>query len=163
MPRRPPWSPGRRTSSAADIAARGAHRAALSGGRRHFSTVSGHVLPIKAPTNKCLAESNKSRTAAKRLRSVQPGNRLDHRIADSLGDKMTKPKMAVDLARSLDEDWPPRQPITIADLVAEARSAHWDFADWCYASGYDAGDPTARHMFECLLVYARGEGRAGLH
>ena len=76
---------------------------------------------------------------------------------------MTKPKTWADLERSLEADWPPRQPITLADLVAEARAADWDFATWCYVSGYDASDPDARNMFECLLAYARREGRAGLH
>src|SRR5262249_47269014 len=46
---------------------------------------------------------------------------------------------------------------------AEARAADWDFNNWCHASGYDASDPDARRMFECLLAYARREGRAGLH
>ena len=67
---------------------------------------------------------------------------------------MTKPK-TLDLALSLDPDPPPRQPITIADLVAEARAAEWDFTNWCHASGFDASDPDARRMFECLLAYAR--------
>jgi len=49
------------------------------------------------------------------------------------------------------------------DLVAEARAVDWDFATWCYVSGYDASAPDARNMFECLLAYARREGRAGLH
>jgi hypothetical protein len=75
---------------------------------------------------------------------------------------MTKPK-TLDLALSLDADWPPRQPITIADLVAEARAAEWDFTNWCYASGFDASEPDARSMFECLLAYASREGRAGLN
>src|SRR5262245_33332868 len=38
---------------------------------------------------------------------------------------MTKPKLRVDSALSLGEDWLPRQPITL-DLVAEARTADWD-------------------------------------
>ena len=76
---------------------------------------------------------------------------------------MTKRKTRADLESSLDEDWPPHQPITIADLVAEARAADWDFSSWCHASGYDASDPDARLIFECLLAYARREGRAGLH
>jgi hypothetical protein len=76
---------------------------------------------------------------------------------------MTKLKRRVDLEASLDANWPPRQPITIADLVTEARAVDWDFSNWCYASGYDASDPAARRMFECLLAYARSEGRAGLH
>jgi hypothetical protein len=77
---------------------------------------------------------------------------------------MTKPKTWEDPARSFDEDWPPHQPITLTDLVAGARAVEWDFASWCYASGYDANDPDARHMFDCLLAYARlDEGRAGLN
>ena len=76
---------------------------------------------------------------------------------------MTKPKIWVDLKHSLDADWPPHQPITLTDLVAEARAADWDFTNWCYASGYDASDPASRRVFECLLHYARREGRAGLH
>jgi hypothetical protein len=75
---------------------------------------------------------------------------------------MTKPKTWVDFEPSLDADWP-AQPITIGDLVAEARAAEWDFTNWCYASGYDVSDSDARRMFECLLAYARREGRAGLH
>ena len=69
----------------------------------------------------------------------------------------------MDHARSLDADWPPRQPMTIAELVAEVRAAEWDFTNWCHASGHDASDQDARLMFECLLAYAMGEGRAGLH
>jgi hypothetical protein len=76
---------------------------------------------------------------------------------------MTKPKTRDDLERSLDVDWPPRQPITVMDLVAEARALDWDFATWCYVIGHDASDPDARNMFECLLAYARREGRAGLN
>ena len=76
---------------------------------------------------------------------------------------MTKPKRWVDHARSLDADWPPCQPMTIAELVAEARAVEWDFTNWCHASGYDPSDQDARPMFECLLAYAMGEGRAGLH
>ena len=49
------------------------------------------------------------------------------------------------------------------DLVAEARAVEWDFATWCYVSGHDAADPDDRNMFECLLAYAKREGRAGLH
>lgn len=71
---------------------------------------------------------------------------------------MTKPR---DLA-SLDADWPPCD-ITLTDLVAEARAIDWDFTNWCYTSGYDASDPDARRMFECLLAYARREGGAGLN
>jgi hypothetical protein len=76
---------------------------------------------------------------------------------------MTKPKTWADLARSPDADWPPRQPISLKELVAEARAVGWDFANWCYVSGYNASDPDARRMFECLLAYAKREGRAGLH
>ena len=75
---------------------------------------------------------------------------------------MTKPKTS-DLDSSRDADWPPRHPITLLDLVAEARAVEWDFATWCYVGGYDTRDPDARTMFECLLAYARREGRAGLN
>ena len=71
---------------------------------------------------------------------------------------MSKPKTWMDHARSLEADWPPRQTITLTDLVAEARAAEWDFTNWCYASGYDASDPDVRRMFECLLAYAMREG-----
>ena len=76
---------------------------------------------------------------------------------------MTKPKTWVDLRRSLEADWPLSPPTTITELVAEARAADWDFASWRHASGYDASDPDARRMFECLLAYARREGGAGLN
>jgi hypothetical protein len=76
---------------------------------------------------------------------------------------MTKSKTWLDLALSLDSDWPPRQPVTLTELVAEARAIDWDFTNWCHVSGYDASDPDARRMFECLLAYAMREGRAGLH
>jgi hypothetical protein len=76
---------------------------------------------------------------------------------------MTKLKTWEDLARSLDADWPPRQSMSLMELVAEARAVDWDFANWCYVSGCDASDPDARRMFECLLAYARREGRAGLN
>jgi hypothetical protein len=76
---------------------------------------------------------------------------------------MSKPKTLVNLEPSLDADWPPRPPVTLTELVAEARVLDWDFTNWCYVSGYDATDPDARRMFECLLAYARCEGRAGLH
>ena len=49
------------------------------------------------------------------------------------------------------------------DLIAEAHAVEWGFATWCYVSGYDAADPDVRNMFECLLAYAKREGRAGLH
>ena len=54
-------------------------------------------------------------------------------------------------------DWPPHEPITLTDLIAEARAVDWNFTYWCYASGHDASDPDARNMFECLLAYARLE------
>jgi hypothetical protein len=76
---------------------------------------------------------------------------------------MTKPKTWEDLARSLDADWPPDQPVIFMELVAEARAVDWDFSDWCYVSGHDARDPDARRMFETLLAYAKREGRAGLN
>jgi hypothetical protein len=76
---------------------------------------------------------------------------------------MTKPKTWADLERSLDADWPPSQPTSLMDLVAGARAVDWDFSNWCYVSGYDASDLDARRSFECLLAYARSEGRAGLH
>jgi hypothetical protein len=72
---------------------------------------------------------------------------------------MTKPKIRAEL----DADWPPHQPITLMDLVAEARAIDWDFTNWCDVSGYDASDPDARRVFECLLAYARRDGRAGLN
>ena len=72
---------------------------------------------------------------------------------------MTKPR---DLAL-LDVDWPPGEPITVTDLIAEARAVDWDFTNWCYTAGYDASDPDARRTFECLLAYARREGGAGLN
>jgi hypothetical protein len=49
------------------------------------------------------------------------------------------------------------------DLIVEARAVDWDFTSWCYASGYDASEPAARRMFECLLAYAKREGRVGLN
>jgi hypothetical protein len=77
---------------------------------------------------------------------------------------MTKSKTRVDLALSLDADRLLRQPATLTELVTEARGAlDWDFTNWCCASGYDASDPDARRIFECLLAYAMREGRAGLH
>ena len=75
---------------------------------------------------------------------------------------MTKRKTRA-VARSLDADWPPGQQMTLTELITEARAVDWDFAHWCYASGHDASDPDARNMFECLLAYARREGRTGLH
>jgi hypothetical protein len=42
--------------------------------------------------------------------------------------------------------------MTIADLVAEARTVEWNFTDWCNASGYEANNPDTRQMFECLLA-----------
>jgi hypothetical protein len=53
--------------------------------------------------------------------------------------------------------------MTIADLVAEARTVEWNFTNWCNASGYEASNPDTRQMFECLLAYARSEGRNGLN
>jgi hypothetical protein len=76
---------------------------------------------------------------------------------------MTKPKTCADLAQSFDADWPPYQPMTLKDLVAGARAVEWDFTTWCGVNGHEANDPDARHMFECLLAFARREGRAGLH
>jgi hypothetical protein len=76
---------------------------------------------------------------------------------------MTKSKTRVDLALSLDADRLLRQPATLTELVTEARALDWDFTNWCCASGYDASDPDARRIFECLLAYAMREGRAGLH
>ena len=76
---------------------------------------------------------------------------------------MTKPKTRVDLALSFDADWPSRQPVMLSELVAEARALDWDFITWCCVSGHNASDPEARRMFECLLAYARREGRAGLN
>jgi hypothetical protein len=70
---------------------------------------------------------------------------------------MTKPKTWADLA-SLDADWPPHQPITLMDLVAGARAVDWDFTTWCYVSDYEASDPDARHMFECLLGLRQTRG-----
>ena len=75
---------------------------------------------------------------------------------------MKKTKTWMGLARLLELDWPASPPTTITDLIGEARAADWDFTNWCCASGYDASDPEARRMFECLLAYARREGRAGL-
>jgi hypothetical protein len=68
---------------------------------------------------------------------------------------MTKHKTWADLAGSLHA--------TLADLIVEARAVDWDFTSWCNASGYDATDPDARLFFECLLAYARCEGRTGLN
>jgi hypothetical protein len=70
---------------------------------------------------------------------------------------MTKAKTRVDLALTLDPDWPP-EAVSLTELVVEARAADWDFTTWCYVSGHDASDPDARQTFECLLAYARGEG-----
>jgi hypothetical protein len=64
------------------------------------------------------------------------------------------------VASPFDADWPLQEPITVADLVTEARAVDWNFNTWCYASGYDANDPTDRRMFECLLAYATGRGTA---
>jgi iron complex outermembrane receptor protein len=43
---------------------------------------------------------------------------------------MTKKTWWLDLESSLDADWPPQQPITIADLVTEARAVDWDFSTY---------------------------------
>jgi hypothetical protein len=80
-------------------------------------------------------------------------------LTNGLGDTMTKPKRCTHLARSLDPDFAD----LLTDLVAEARAVEWDFTAWCFASGYDAGNPDARTMYECLLEWAKREGRAGLH
>ena len=64
---------------------------------------------------------------------------------------MTKRKTRA-VARSLDADWPPRQPMTLTELITEARAVDWDFAHWCYASGHDASDPDARNMFAYWLT-----------
>ena len=77
--------------------------------------------------------------------------------------QLTKPKRRADLAHSFDADSPPHQPITLTELIAGARALGWDFTNWCYASGHDASDPDARHMFERLLAYAKREGRTGLN
>ena len=69
----------------------------------------------------------------------------------------------MDHMRTLDAEWPPREPTTLTELVAEARALDWDFSYWCYASGYESGDPDARRMFDRLLAYARREGRDGLN
>ena len=73
---------------------------------------------------------------------------------------MTKRKTWPYLAHSVDADCLSRE--TLTDLVVEARDVDWNFVKWCCASGYDANNPIARRMFECLLV-AKGEGRVGLH
>jgi hypothetical protein len=92
------------------------------------------------------------------------------RCAKRDGDRSTKTHLVATMAKfktwvasPFDADWPPQEPITIADLVTEARAVDWDFSTWCYASGYDANDPAARRMFECLLAYARSEGGARLN
>ena len=76
---------------------------------------------------------------------------------------MTKLKTWPYLARSLDADCLPGHELALTDLILEARAVDWNFAKWCCASGYDADNPIARRMFECLLAYAKGEGRVGLH
>ena len=65
---------------------------------------------------------------------------------------MTKPKTRVDLAHTLDADWPTRHPITLTDLVAEARALDWDFTNWRCASGHDASDPEAACLNACWLT-----------
>src|SRR5262249_50088660 len=79
----------------------------------------------------------------------------------SLGATMTKPKTWADVECS--RRLTPYQPITLMDVVAGAHAVDWDFTTWCYVSGYDANDPEASHMFECLLAYARREGRTDLN
>ena len=73
---------------------------------------------------------------------------------------MTKPK-TWDLEPSLDADWPPQQPMTIEDLVAEARAAEWDFTGWCYASGYDASrdcpNCAPSTMLKTLIIATGGQ------
>ena len=66
----------------------------------------------------------------------------------------------MEVTLSLDEDWPPHQPVTLVDLVAEARAIDWDFATWCCPRGQDASDPEAA----CLnaRIPGRAEGEAGL-
>ena len=49
------------------------------------------------------------------------------------------------------------QQIARETLDSRARRARV-FLNWPIAN-----DPDARQMFECLLAYAKGEGRAGLH
>jgi len=53
---------------------------------------------------------------------------------------MTKLKTWVDLARSLDADWAPRQTTTITDLIAEARAVDWDFTNQQGSSPGSAGE-----------------------
>jgi hypothetical protein len=92
---------------------------------------------------------------------------LTQSALDSLGLKPAWQDMSLSespsvwgaVSRSLEKvAWsPPRtelahQPITLAVLIAGARAVEWDFTNWCYASGYDASDPNARRMFECLLT-----------
>src|SRR5262245_33490555 len=54
---------------------------------------------------------------------------------------MTKPKTWFDLEPSLDADWPPHQPVTLTELVAEARALDWDFTNWCCARGMAPATP----------------------
>src|SRR5262245_58025251 len=54
---------------------------------------------------------------------------------------MTKPKTWFDLEPSLDADWPPHQPVTLTELVAEARALDWDFTNWCCARGMTPATP----------------------
>ena len=53
--------------------------------------------------------------------------------------------------------------MTLKDLIVEVRPVDSDCTLWCYVNGHDACALDARNMFECLLAYARREGRAGLH
>ena len=70
---------------------------------------------------------------------------------------MTKPKTWADLARSPDADWSPRQPATLMEMVAELARSIGTSTTGVTVSGYDASDPDARRMFECLLAYAKRE------
>jgi hypothetical protein len=57
---------------------------------------------------------------------------------------MTNPE---DLARSLDADWPPCEPITLTELVAEARAVEWDFTNWFTRADMT---PAIRMLAACL-------------
>ena len=75
-------------------------------------------------------------------------------VTEALAEKRGKPVFICDFS-------PPRAGKP--EYFDEARALDWDFTYWCYASGYDAGDPDARRAFERLLAYARHEGRAGMN
>ena len=121
------------------------------------------------PPDTCLKDYKKRRSAfleeliastpnvSVRAKEFRGGSTKTHLIAT-----MTKLKTRVALSLSLDAE-SPLQPVTLVELVAEARAIDWDFTTWCCVTGYDASDPNARRMFECLLAYARREGCAGLH